>query len=158
MREEGIDPLAWLEEPTFSPALGRVVDRLLQEADGLYKRAEEGVGFLPRGCRPAIMAARHIYSDIGREISKADFNSIDQRAVVGSSKKIQRLFHCLPAALMAPRMPRGHKPLPAIAFLVEASGISMRSRPPRTVGEKAGWMVDLFLTLAERERQGRLPR
>ena len=158
MREEGIDPLAWLEKPTFSPALGRVVDRLLQEADGLYKRAEEGVGFLPRGCRPAIMAARHIYSDIGREISKADFNSIDQRAVVGSSKKIQRLFHCLPAALMAPRMPRGHKPLPAIAFLVEASGISMRSRPPRTVGEKAGWMVDLFLTLAERERQGRHDR
>ena len=158
MREEGIDSQAWLERPSFSSALGRVVDRLLQEADGLYKRAEEGVGFLPRGCRPAIMAARHIYSDIGREISKADFNSMDQRAVVGSSKKIQRLFHCLPAALIAPRIPRGHKPLPAIAFLVEASGISMRSRPPRTVGEKAGWMVDLFLTLAERERQGRLPR
>jgi phytoene desaturase len=158
MREEGIDPQAWLERPSFSPALGRVVDRLLKEADGLYKRAEEGVSFLPRGCRPAIMAARHIYSDIGREIGKADFNSIDRRAVVASSKKIQRLFHCLPAALLAPRMPRGHTPLPAIAFLVEASGISMRSRPPRTVGEKAGWMVDLFLTLAERERQGRVPR
>ena len=158
MREEGMDPQDWLAAPSFNPALARVVERLLQEADGLYKRAEEGVGFLPRACRPAIMAARHIYSDIGREIGKARFNSIDQRAVVSSSRKIQHLFHCLPAALMAPRMPRGHKPLAAITFLVEASGISMRSRPPRTVAEKAGWMVDLFLTLAERERQERHER
>jgi phytoene synthase len=155
MREEGIDPEAWLVSPSFGPALGRVVARLLKEADSLYKRAEEGVGFLPRRCRPAILAARHIYADIGRVITNADYNSFDHRAVVSGRAKLQRLMLCMPAAIFAPRIPRGHKPLPAIEFLVEAAGISMQHRPPRSVAEKAGWMVDLIIRLEERERQSR---
>jgi len=155
MREEGLDPDAWLAQPSFGPALGRVVARVLDAADSLYRRAEEGVGFLPRRCRPAILAARHIYADIGRVITKAGYNSFDQRAVVSGRAKLQRLRLCMPAAIMAPRMARGHKPLPAIAFLVEAAGISMQHRPPRSVAEKAGWMVDLIIRLEERERQSR---
>jgi phytoene synthase len=155
MREEGIDPDVWLANPSFEPALGRVVARLLKAADGLYRRAEEGVGFLPRRCRPAILAARHIYADIGRVITKANYNSFDQRAVVSGRAKLQRLMLCMPAAVLAPRIPRGHKPLPAIEFLVEAAGISMQHRPPRSVAEKAGWMVDLIIRLEERERQSR---
>ena len=155
MREEGIDPDRWLANPSFGPALGRVVARLLKAADSLYRRAEEGVGFLPRRCRPAILAARHIYADIGRVITNADYNSFDHRAVVSGRTKLQRLMLCMPAAVLAPRIPRGHKPLPAIEFLVEAAGISMQHRPPRSVAEKAGWMVDLIIRLEERERQSR---
>jgi phytoene synthase len=155
MREEGLDPDVWLSNPSFGPALGRVVARLLKAADGLYRRAEEGVGFLPRRCRPAILAARHIYADIGRVITKADYNSFDHRAVVSGRAKLQRLLLCMPAAILAPRMPRGHKPLSAIEFLVEAAGLSMQHRPPRSVAEKAGWMVDLIIRLEERERESR---
>ena len=52
LREEGLDPDAWLAKPSFGPEIARVVSRLLSAADALYRRAEEGVWFLPRGCRP----------------------------------------------------------------------------------------------------------
>lgn len=58
MREAGIDPDAWLQAPSFTPALGSVVSRLLAEADVLYERAALGISALPRDCRPAIQAAR----------------------------------------------------------------------------------------------------
>ena len=65
LRAEGIDPDAWLAAPIFTPAIGHVVARLLRAADQLYRRAEDGIAGLPRGCRPAIFAARHIYAAIG---------------------------------------------------------------------------------------------
>ncbi len=150
MREEGIDPETWLLRPVFDVAIGRVVARLLKEAERLYARAEEGVCFLPRGCRPAILAARHIYADIGREIERHQCNSIDRRAVVSGSRKVRQLLRSLPAMIMAPRMPRGHVPLPAIRFLVDAAGISMAGLPPRTVAERAGRMVEIVVAQAER--------
>ena len=153
LRAEGIDPDRWLANPQPGPALARVVERLIDLSDTLYRRAEEGLAELPRDCRPAILAARLIYADIGIEIRRARHDSVTRRAVVGRRRKIARLIQCLPCLLAAPRRPRGHRPLPAIAFLVEASTATMRSRSPRTVSEKAAWMVDLFLTLAERERQ-----
>lgn len=152
LREEGVDPDAWLAQPQACAGIARVTQRLLLAADELYSRAEEGVCFLPRGCRPAILAARHIYADIGREIRRVDCNAVDRRAVVPGFRKLQRLAQSVPSMLLAPKMPRGHRPLHAIRFLVEAAGVSMRIIPPRTVEEKAGWMVDLFITLAERER------
>lgn len=153
MREEGLDPDAWLAAPVHGPEIKRVVARLLTAADQLYRKAEEGIWFLPRGCRPAILAARHIYADIGREIGRSDFNPIDRRAVVSGRQKIWRLIQSLPALLLAPRLPRGHKPLAAIEFLVEATGISMAQIRPRSVAEKAGWMVDLFITLESRHQE-----
>ncbi len=155
LREEGLDPDAWLANPSFGPEIARVVARLLSAADALYRRAEEGVWFLPRGCRPAILAARHIYADIGREIGNARFNSIDHRAHVSGQKKLARIAQSLPAFLVAPRIPRGHKPLESIHFLVEAAGISMAQLPPRSVSEKVGWMVDLFITLEGRHQSMR---
>ncbi len=152
LREEGIDPDAWLANPVFEPGIGRVVKRLLAEADRLYLRAEEGVAFLPRACRPAILAARRIYADIGREIERHACNSVDRRAVVSGSRKVRQLLRSLPAMLLAPRMPRGHVPLEAIRFLVEAAGISMAAIAPRTVADRAGRMVEIALAQAERRR------
>ncbi len=39
LRSAGIDPEAWLARPVFSAALGAVVQRLLDAADGLYARS-----------------------------------------------------------------------------------------------------------------------
>jgi 15-cis-phytoene synthase len=88
MREAGIDPDAWLRAPTFSPALGSVVARLLAEADTLYERAALGIPALPRDCRPAIQAARLVYADIGREVERAGFDSVSRRACVSSQRKL----------------------------------------------------------------------
>ena len=57
LREAGIEPDAWLARPRFSPALGRVVQRLLRAADRLYAGAMPG----SRGCRrlPARRSAPH---------------------------------------------------------------------------------------------------
>lgn len=153
LRAEGIDPQSWLREPRHTPALARVIDRVIDLSNQLYRRAEEGLAELPRGCRPAILAARLIYSDIGREIRRAGHDSVTRRAVVGRQRKWVRLVQCLPCVMAAPRRPRGHTPLRAIRFLVEAARPTMRRRAPRTASEKAAWMVDLFLTLAERERE-----
>ena len=71
LREEGIDPDAWLAAPVWRPEIGRVVARLLREAEGLYRRAESGIGGLPALCRPGIFAARHIYAEIGVQIAQA---------------------------------------------------------------------------------------
>jgi phytoene synthase len=152
LRAEGLDPQSFLERPVASPALGRVIARVLALADTLYRRAEEGLAELPRSCRPAILAARLIYADIGLEIRRAHHDSVSRRAVVGGPRKLARLLQCAPCLLAAPRRPRGHRALPAIVFLVEAARPTMRRHAPRTAAEKAAWMVDLFLTLAERER------
>jgi phytoene synthase len=152
LSEEGLDPDVWLLDPRFSAAVGRLVERLLNEADALYRRAEEGLWNLPRGCRPAILAARLIYSDIGVEIRRARLDSINRRAVVSGRRKLVRVAQSLPCALSAPRRPRGHVPLDAIRFLVEAASSAIADLPPRSVAEKAAWMVNLLVTVAERER------
>jgi phytoene synthase len=152
LRAEGIDPEAWLLAPTHSSAIANMVRRLLEIADDFYLRAEEGLWELPRGCRPAILAARLIYADIGNVIRRARFDSVSRRAVVSGRRKIMRVMQSLPCSVAAPRRPRGHQPLAAIAFLVEAALSSTSQLPPRNAAEKAAWMVELFLRVAERER------
>ena len=68
LRAEGVDTQQLLASPTFSPALGRAVERLLARADYLYERSDAGISMLPRPCRPAIRAARLIYCEIGNEV------------------------------------------------------------------------------------------
>ena len=46
LREAGIDPQQWLAAPVFSAALGDVIARLLDAADGLYWRAASGIAQL----------------------------------------------------------------------------------------------------------------
>ncbi|MEY4083037.1 MAG: prephytoene pyrophosphate synthase CrtB [Pseudomonadota bacterium] len=152
LKAEGLEPDDFLARPTFSPALGRVVSRLLDHANELYGRAEQGVAALPRACRPAIVSARTIYADIGREIARRGFNSVDHRAVVSKHRKLVRVAQATTSFVMAPAWRRGHRPLPAVQFLVDAALPSMASIAPKTFSDKAGWMIDLFLDLQARER------
>ena len=73
LRDAGIDPDAWLTRPTFTPALGDVVRRLLQQADLLYARAGAGIAGLPLSCQPGIRAAGLLYAEIGKEVERRGF-------------------------------------------------------------------------------------
>jgi phytoene synthase len=172
MREAGIDPDEWLRAPTFSPALGSVVSRLLSEADTLYERARLGIAVLPRDCRPAIQAARLVYADIGREVERAGFDSVSRRACVSSQRKLGLMAVAFGAAAMSParRQPgdaTAPPPVPAIQYLVDVASIQSadtsaaqvsdtvprserRPHKPR-FDERMLWAIGLFERLEERQ-------
>lgn len=103
-------PEAWLEaagltadrivaRPEPGPALSSVVARLVAEADQLYRRADAGVPALPRDCRPAIRAARLVYSDLHRVIARRGFDTVSSRAVVSKPRKLWLVARALGAWL-----------------------------------------------------------
>jgi phytoene synthase len=165
LREEGLDPDTWLANPTWNPALGRVVARLLGAAEALYARADQGISALPLRCRAGIGAARHLYAEIGHEVERRGWDSVCQRAVVSPRRKASLLPRVLAAAL-----PRTVVSLPALAetyFLVEAvkahplpqsidrNPVSSR---PAALGDRVVWVADLFARLDERDRLNPTPR
>jgi phytoene synthase len=122
MREEGLDPEAFLARPEFSPALGRVVQRLLREAERLYARADDGIAALPERCRPAIRAARLIYEDIGRVIANANYDSVSRRAWTSTPRKAWMLLRAVAALDGATPLAGGRRPpLLETRFLVDAA-------------------------------------
>ena len=133
MREAGLDPDEWLRAPTFSPALGSVVSRLLAEADTLYERAALGIPALPRDCRPAIQAARLVYADIGREVERAGFDSVSRRACVSSQRKLGLMAVAFGAAARSPARRQDNAtdpaPVPAIQYLVDVAAIRSSALP-----------------------------
>jgi phytoene synthase len=156
MRQAGIDPYTWLANPQFTPALGDVVGRLLLEADRLYQRGSSGIAALPRDCRSAILAASTIYSEIGRVIAERQMNSIDGRAVVGSTRKLTLL--CLAKArAQLPTRCEPEAPLPAIQFLVDACALAGERKingiTPKSFDERCEWVIDLFERLSTPGRQ-----
>ena len=168
MREAGIDPDQWLGAPVFNAALASVVSRLLEAADLLYKRAEQGIGALRHDCRPAIMGARLVYAEIGREIERAHLDSVNRRAVVGGRRKLALLIRALAAANL-PRRQREFAALAEVQFMIDAvtahdrQGHGERStpKPRRSIDDRIGWVIALFMRLEERDRTnavyGRLP-
>jgi 15-cis-phytoene synthase len=155
LREAGIDPQAWLQNPVFSPALGGVVQRLLNAAEVLYQRAEHGVASLPRDCRPAIHAARLVYAEIGRQVERLGQDSINQRAVVSGQRKLALIARASSAALIAPASGKVRpRPLPAIQFLVDAAVRAPRptTSTARSFDDRMGWMFDLFERQAAQQR------
>ena len=124
-------PTAWLAQAglasveegglsEYSPELGGVVRRLLNEADRLYRRAEDGIRQLPIDCRPAIWAARRIYDDIGRVIVRRGYDSVTGRAVTRPARKLWLLAGAVAAT---PRWPGPATREPGLAeaqFLLDA--------------------------------------
>jgi len=88
LRAEGIEPAALVRRTEFSPAVGRVVQRLLREANHLYDRSRAGIAMLPADCRPAIRAASWIYAEIGRVIAQREYDSVSARARTTTTRKI----------------------------------------------------------------------
>jgi 15-cis-phytoene synthase len=118
MREAGLDPENWLKSPRHEQGLAVVVQRLLAEAAGLYERSRQGITLLPADCRPAIHAARLVYSDIGAEIARNRHDSVSQRAYVSGPRKLRLLAE----ALMTGAAPVGQvqPALEEVRFLIDA--------------------------------------
>jgi 15-cis-phytoene synthase len=133
LREAGVDVDAWLAAPVFTPAIGQVTQRLLNRAEELYRRAEQGVAALPRDCRPAIHAARLVYAEIGHQLQREGLDSVNRRTVVQRRRKLALIARATGAALLAPAATQaGLQPLPAIQFLVSAACTSVNSSARRT--------------------------
>lgn len=149
LRQEGIDPDAWLRNPAFDPALGRVVARLLAEADVLYARASSGVARLPRPCRTGIGAARLMYAEIGHQVARQGFNSIETRAVVPAGRKLW-LLACSEVQSWWPMAAGSHAALPQTQYLVDAVLAHPAPRPIAAEGTSA-WLYNLFSRLEGRD-------
>jgi len=157
LRAEHIEPDAWLANPVFTPAIGRVVRRLLACADILYARATSGVAELPTSCRPGIRAAGLMYAAIGHQAARAGYDTISRRARVNGSRKVLLLARSLTA--LAPRA--AAVPAPALAaaqYLVEASShaplprrLPWHAAAGHAVDERINWVFDLFERLQDQE-------
>ena len=154
MREAGLDPQHWLANPNFDARVAGVIARVLAEADRLYARGECGVSALPRGCRPAIQAARLVYAEIGHELARRGHDSVGQRTVVGMPRKLARLFQASLSMLVAPGRPvdagAASAPLPAVRFLVDAA--ASPELPARTYYQRTLRVLELFERNARRHR------
>jgi phytoene synthase len=162
LREAGVDPDAFLADPIFSPRIAGVVARLLARADELYRRADSGIARLDPAFRPAIFAARLLYAEIGALLARRGLDSVSRRTSVSAGRKLWLLGH---AGLRAAARPSGEadaEPLPETRYLVDAveretlRAGSVRGGRRGGFDEDLGWTVDLFTTLAERERRARI--
>ncbi len=152
LREAGLQPADLIAEPAMTPALASVIQRLLEHADPLYLRAASGIADLPASCRPAINAARRLYASIGDAVAANGYDSVNQRAVVPTRRK---LFIAAHAALEAVFLDaRAQDPaLAATRFLVQAVvDHPTGAEAGESVDSRTEWVILLFERLAERER------
>lgn len=153
LRDVGIEPDVWLRAPRFDAAVAHVVQRLLRVADALYERAEQGVAALPRDCRPAILAARLVYAEIGHQLVRDGLDSVNQRAVVSRRRKLALIARATGAAVIAPQaQTRPLAALPEVQFLVDAAAQALPASvadavPHRTFDERMAWACDLHARL-----------
>lgn len=152
MREAGLDPDAWLAEPQHDAGIAEVIGRLLAVADTFYQRSIPGIGALPGRCRPGIHAARLIYAEIGREVERRGLDSVSQRAVVASSRKLRLLTDAFVSALR-PHGPVADGVEPSARFLVDAVAASAAAkRRGKGAIDRAVWVLDLFERLERRDQ------
>ena len=147
MRAEGLDPDAFIKKPEHSAALMRVIKRLLGCADIFYNRALPGIALLPFRCRPAIHAARLLYREIGREVARHHYDSVNRRAVVPKFRKLVLLGEALILSLSPPSDALAD-PADEARFIVDAVIAAPIPKPyPVGFDEKAAWVTNLFLRL-----------
>lgn len=149
----GIEPDAFLANPRPSPQLARLIKRLLAEANRLYARSEAGITRLPLDCRPGILAARYIYAAIGRQVARADYETISKRATTSLTTKLTLLTGATLQAMVESLMPQSAtlhaRALDEVAFLVDAAAED--PLPQAKWGD--GWAGGLISVLADLEAQ-----
>jgi 15-cis-phytoene synthase len=155
MREAGLDPDVFLRDPVFDERIATVVQRLLNHAATLYERSRDGVAALPSDCRPAIHAARLVYSEIGAIIARNGHDSVSRRAYVGARRKLGLLAEAVVAA-RGGSSGRPHPVLDEARYLVEAvvrKGVPLDAvHASRTfAGSRTSRVLDIFEKL---ERAG----
>lgn len=153
MEEEGLNPADFLQSPRHSPALARVVQRLLAEAQRLYLRSEPGIAALPRSCQPGIFAARHIYAGIGKQVRRNGYDSFAQRARTNTRQKLGWLGLSMLRTTTATVMPKSAvlfaPALPEVQFLVDAAAHRKPVQQSRALA-----LIDVFAQLELNRRSG----
>ncbi len=145
LAEAGVDRDELLANPTFTPELGSVVERLLDKADEIYERAWTGIADLPSSCRPGIRAAALVYNEIGTMVRVNGFNSVDHRAYTTRSRKLGLM-------LQVPGKPFDiiscdqSEPLPEVTYLVDAA-----QKEFDLPSGDAEWVVDLFTRMKQQD-------
>jgi phytoene synthase len=152
LAEEGIEIEQFFNDPKATPAIRRMVKRLLSEANRLYIRSEPGIKRLPPKARPGIFAARYCYDAIGRKLARAGHDSITQRVHTTSRHKIGLLgLSVLRSAAMTivPESPVIYaRALPETAFLVEAAA--------HADSAKSNWGEGVLTVLSQLEARDRM--
>ena len=147
--EAGIDPDTFLRQPRSTEAVRGLVKRLLDAADPIYARGVSGVSLLPSNCQTSIAAAGKIYKEIGQEIRRNHYDSVDQRAVVTKRKKMKLL---LEAAVEPVSETVTTSAMAVSQFLVSAVDSTRLIEPDPIPPTPLNWTIDLFLRLEQRQR------
>jgi phytoene synthase len=167
MREEGVDPAAWRSDPRCEPGISRVVARLLQRAEVLYRQADEGIAQLPGEARIGVRAARLLYSAIGDRIAGAGFDSVTQRAYTPWTHKLILAMRAVPSRWWTVSEPkqRGRCTAAAAQFLVAAvvgNGAAPSTAPtvylPARTSRKERIEASLRLAVGRLTNQGCPPK
>ncbi|HQT38971.1 MAG TPA: phytoene/squalene synthase family protein [Acidocella sp.] len=148
LRDAGIDETVFISTPRYSPEIGGLVQKLLDEARQLYDRAASGIARLPLDCRIGISAARKIYAAIGHEIAASNYDSITERARVGAARKLW-LAASAAGAAFRPGHGHGHGfgALPANLFLINAAALTIETTASPFIK-----LLDLFERLERTQR------
>ncbi|MBM2575600.1 phytoene/squalene synthase family protein [Jannaschia sp. Os4] len=149
LAEAGVDPVAFLFDPSATPEIRALTARLLDEAQRLYWRSEAGVRALPLGARPGILAARHVYAAIGGQVRRGGHDSVARRAVTSKGRKVGLLGVAFAQAALTALLPRSAvlhaRPLEETAFLVDAAAAP----------DRPGWSAPVLDALAQLAAQDR---
>jgi phytoene synthase len=120
-------------DPRPSKAIRAMVRRLVMDANRLYMRSEAGISALPLKARTGIFAARLIYGGIGREVQKAGYDTISTRAHTSKGQKLGWIAQAALRTGVSVMMPQSAvvyaRPLPQVAFLVDAAARKTPTRP-----------------------------
>lgn len=156
--EIGLTPEALFADPRPTPELCRLIKRLVADSNRLYIRADAGIPALPLACRPGIYAARYIYAGIGQDIARAGYDSLTRRARTGMAQKLGWLGLSLAVSGLSLVSPRSAvlyaRPLPEVAFLVEAAASGPRASTHWGEG-RTGTVMAALAQLETRERTRR---
>jgi 15-cis-phytoene synthase len=156
LREAGVDAAAWIANPAPCDGIRSAVARLLEAAQTLYSRARPGIALLPARCRPAILAAALIYSEIGREVERDGYDPLTRRARVSAGRKLQLLARAAAASPWLANDP-SVPPLECARFLIEAvpdASPALR-RTPRPPADRRNSFVAILGTFERLERAQR---
>lgn len=163
LRQADVKPESWLARPAFAQSIGYAVQRLLRSADLLYQRADAGILLLPRPCRPGVRAARLLYAEIGREVARADFDSVTRRAIVPARRKASLLAQGLFGRTVQQAddrrrfavAPESRVLVQAVAAGFTTDAAAAAGASPSAVGrveDRVAWLVDLFERLERRQQ------
>jgi phytoene synthase len=151
LAEAGIDADRWLARPHHDERWAGVARRLLALADDFYASASHGVEILPAACRPAIRAAHAMYREIGRQVERNGYNSIDRRAVVSTARKARLLCRsALPSRSGGSSQQLAH---PEAQFVIDAvAAAPLPEEALRGFDGRMAWIVNLFTRLEAAKR------